>query len=663
MKPLRDNLTEPKTQKAKGIRALEKSGHLRNVTNAHYLVQTKDDVARVRRYGAENYSLVLRDTAIRPCPPRARHGYFETERVSYEHFFPKLTEKFDQVKRDHEDAELLVAPWVEAVSSGILTANSITIGPGHDGATGGKDAQVIKLASIEENEQAGQCWYDRTTAGIHPDEGTYIEFVRRNDNNVNVVLTQLRGGPPSCGSADYIPESTDGMKVTRVVEFSEEQYTLLEWEQATANFPRGTVVYHPGGAVACHAGVHCVLNGIPYITTLKPVLGSKLHATQANEYTNEDLLLQGIRNGMYRYKARHAPHMVHTALFALHNYGADRGEISSFLVGLGVAYTWKLIASACLGELRHGFKHITASPRGAVESLFSVEADYKSRESYYREALVMQDDLLENMLVDATKSYAYDYWGAGYGGIAWAQCALSALALRDNMLLTLNNPTRRRIRLLISAFNRAINTAHNNGSPLQKFSGCLYGNDCMTYAAFMNRAWLLKDAAAAICDAVVVDMKRKDIVLEPLTSSWRGKLDRRDMKVISTGARNQWRTERHWQAVAVESVARAVSGSKLEHKRCRCTNCSPHLHKTLCVGQCATDVSPAKPYCTTKCDVRRARTGGDISQCPCTVCVEAQLKAGQEVCLCVGDECCKACCCHSCYADDDDEPDDVEDGE
>ena len=253
-----------RTQKAIGLATLRYAGLN---TPPHLIVQSVQE--------AESYDcLPWPQTFARPCPLRPRHGFIDSRRVST---VEELRALVAHVLSVEPEGEVLLMPYVNARRSAVMTRNQVTVGLGHDGATGGKPGAVVFPLSHVDIPHA-----DGVSHG-------YVESVI--SINDEVKFTQLRDGPPSPAPAvTWIPQD---VTVQRVLVPTDD---ALAWELTCQNAQRGDFAHIPGGTMVCHAAVHCVLHGIPLTFAQEPPrIGDTL---KANADEAPKLYLDDVAHGI-----------------------------------------------------------------------------------------------------------------------------------------------------------------------------------------------------------------------------------------------------------------------------------------------------------------------------------------------------------------------------
>lgn len=427
-----------KTQKARGFVALAEMDTIR-VPTPYRVFGSREEIV-----GINTKSLPNRLFA-RPCPIRPRHGFVESRGIdkSDPAFIDKLTEIWEETVKADPESELLLTPRIDAKFNMILTPTRMAVGTGHDGATAGKNGSIalpllgVKFSEINNNI----C----TRAGVDLEkDDPYIEAVM--DGGL-VYFTQLRAGvkiPPTVGE-DFIPHT---MRVMEVIEASGD---LMEWEKQVQNIKEGTVVYHIGGTLISHYGVHCMYNNIPILTSRIPEIGDIIVATPAVKKPNPDDVIKGLMIGSsMKVTYISTPNLIKSMLVIAHNAGAMGGRNGMWL-GVAAMIMMRAGMAASHGEARHAKD--TASSRGEIYKC-SFEDFFASREE----------------LGKAQWLFLNHNWPSGsFGGKAWAACTKAIIELDQRMRELITNKTDEAVSALVTKLNEAINQAHNGGWWLNKF--------------------------------------------------------------------------------------------------------------------------------------------------------------------------------------------------
>lgn len=455
----------PRTQKADGLVA---AGLFYPTTPLLALIDVRATDQRIEEEGGEALAQMLTSNPFaRPCPMRPRHGFVESRRVSD---MGALLQVVRETREADPEGEVILVKYVESEFSGVLTPGLLVLGEGNDGATQGRGAASLSVSS-------GIRIYHQGTA-----DAAYIEFVAHRYGSP--IVTQIRGGPAQPGKQDFVPNR---LKVKAVVEV-DNTMSLLEWEAVVARFKPGTVVYHPGGSAASHYGVHCVVRGVPYLTTHRPVVGRMVTPTRGRGRVPLQEVLKGIRLGdgapvlrlwknseVWKTPARFV-------LFALHNYAwLIRSKLGAQLMGVALNFATRLSIMAIAGEARH--KTRPMPERAAVHG------------HAWRDPMPHVKQIYAYWYLFTTKQ-----WRTGYGGPRWAACANSTRRLTNALIGFSQRPTAKGYAEAIYALNEVVNVAHNNGKFLSKFlsnvdfDAAVYGDSIWIITRLAKPLWNILEA-------------------------------------------------------------------------------------------------------------------------------------------------------------------------
>lgn len=433
---------EARTQKARGVLALCEASPY-NTFPWVVVAQGREEVGGAFAL-AKGFS-GGRPIFARPCPIRPRHGFVESRCLAS---MEEAKALWDELERADPEGELMLTPFLRAQYNAIFAPGLVVVGPGHDGATSGRNAISLPLPSswVDESKMAGL---------IAPGEVPYIEGVLTEGG---WVLTQYRSGPPPT-AGDYIPER---VKVERVVRV-DEGMDLLEWEGLVKSLGKGAVVYHPGGSTASHYGVHCIACGVPYLTSREPRVGEVLEPTNVGWGRREsDALAEAIREAFERGDIE--DDLLPLSLALVHSIGAyvadNPSEEAIKLLGWAIVYLARACAGASLGELRY-------SPRRCRLPV-DVPAD-GDRDDIYADALKFGVVDTIRYLAIAKEDFSSGGWPRGYGGRRWANASSLALSYVRGIVSFLNRPSRRALGGLMQKANRLLHAVHNNGWYLNKW--------------------------------------------------------------------------------------------------------------------------------------------------------------------------------------------------
>lgn len=462
-----------RTQKARGIEQSKTVAYLLRAREIHgteiigiedAIIETPPDI---------------KGKFVRPCPTTPRHGFVDSRIVKSADEFSKLA--WETYSMD-ENAEIVIMPYISADSNMILTPSGITFGHGHDGATSGKQALTLPVASNLSKRLGANLL---KLSGVGENEDPYIELVTTwgpgyssSKANIDNFVTQLRAGPRINGlSDDYVPQD---MEISDIVEI-EDGHDLVAWETEARELAEqeGVVVYHPGGALSSHFGVHCVINKLPYITSKQPVVGGKLKRTDQESWVEQDYV--EVAKWIRRYDSIGAPVdpkevalMGIGALHALSSFLLNRNRLTPRVLGMALAWMPRVFAALTLGECRHTsciykwdiLEGVQPFPKGHMAHVDSYWG--LSRDQVYKSA--MDSNLREVGEILAWTHVVHDLgqWSGGYGGEAWRKCAEASINFHEDITRFLRNPGEERALQLFNTFNTTMNQAHNGGWWLNK---------------------------------------------------------------------------------------------------------------------------------------------------------------------------------------------------
>ncbi len=424
------------TQKAKGVMVLQSSGHrIPSTVVARSEIQLVYNVAAKLR--------LAKRTFLRGCPKRPRHGFIDSKVVST---VDEAKALWNEVIAAEPDGEMLVCDYIDAAYNVVWTPNGLTIGQGNSGATGGKGAVLFPLTS-----KIPASWLELSKrAGIDiPREHPFIEAVI--DKNENTWLTQLRAGPPAPQVENYIPRKVCVKKVIDARRFGS-----MEWELLVPSLEEGEVIWHEGGGLNCHHGIHAFIHKKPYVTTFEPKVGDILGKSTIEESYDINSFINGLAAGTVI--TMEANHMLRVMAIGLHNAVSLTGRFS-FWLGASVALMLKLGTAAAYGEYRHSDRASLMASKGLIK--------VQKGGAY---STVFEDYFYARSKVAAV---CIDFWncpwGTGYGGPKWGDCIEHTILLDQFVCELLRQPSQEAISKIIAQFNVVVEKAHNGGWWLNKF--------------------------------------------------------------------------------------------------------------------------------------------------------------------------------------------------
>lgn len=497
------------TQKAMGIQMLHhaieffRGGFSRLETavyKANQLVDSESSIAElvVERHRAQYGPSVM---FVRPCPVRPRHGFVDSQAVSvnsYKESTAKLKAIAEAALSADPDSEIAISQFLKAECNAILTNTGVTLGPGNDGATSGRNSITIPIKTDLDK----LIKYKTHQFGVGAAEGAYLEFVDSDapENPFGYsppYITQVRAGPKVEASDDYIPRRT---KVGQIITITPDQ-NLLDWEQDTQKYAnvRNLVVYHEGGSINSHFGVHCVINQVPYITSFQPKLGSIIDKTAQTEWQDDDFAY--IAELVKRYdqldhrtlfdssRAKYA-RFVLSGLHAIGNLMQSRSEYAFRAAAAALVTGARLFNTVATGELRHVNGNVTPD---TPAYLFFDHARLRkyalnglsNRDTLYSDAMGDHSFMVTaaNRVLGSYYNYSQPEWHSGYGGYTWAECAKGSFLFSQKLAFFVLEPNRKNLQDVLNEFNALVNLVHNNGWWLNKVLGADELERCSKYPA------------------------------------------------------------------------------------------------------------------------------------------------------------------------------------
>lgn len=418
-----------RTQKAKGLGMLHYYGF---PTPSWHVVQSVAEVPS---------TLPWPTTFARPCPVTPRHGFLDSRKVAS---VDDLRALVAETLAIDPQGEVLLMPYVNARRSAVMASNQVTIGLGHDGATGGKaGAIVMPLAHVNIPKAEG------VTNG-------YLESVISQSDDVKFV--QLRDGPAApAPRATWIPRD---VTIKRILVPTDD---ALAWEETCKHAVPGDFAHIPGGTMVCHAAVHCVLHKIPLTFERElPALGAryKANADEAPRMYLDDVA-HGISAGLLG-DGSISRHMK-AAVFAVHQglvLPQSRDGARAF--GAGIASLMRAGTACCLGELRH-------TKTGAKMLREQFMPDELQREQIYRNAWTRYLDA-RKLLAPAAANFANgkNWPSSSYGGKNWQNCTTLTFRVDEHAQALVANPTQSAFDALLAVAHNLINAVHNGGDLFTK---------------------------------------------------------------------------------------------------------------------------------------------------------------------------------------------------
>lgn len=489
--------TVAKTQKARGLQTLSALRLLESHVALIRKPLTKTD--------KETLSFPI---MVRPCPVKPRHGFVDSRVVKSILGINRVLE--ETLKADPKGEVILMTP-IQSEFSAIVTDSAVTLGPGTDGATSGKNCIVIPcITNLRNTLRAhGQFIYRSNKlgvvqrldvlryAGVTKDAGIFIE-------TVGDQVVQLRTGPTTdFGAARYMgrPVVTPNMVYTvdNFVDFLAFEARLDHYAEMYADAPWDVVVYHPGAGLSSHYAVQAITRGFSVFTDIKPVIGhSYVSASFNKNYIAPSSVFrkQVIQAMAVGYETIPTAQTLQWAIAIIQGLAAaERTVPSAGLVIAASVVIAKAGVALCLGEHRHFFRsgpgrhgHVALAP---VSFPLELSMHYKKgnlgRSQVYHEAFKLPWNQLStwqqmlSLMACVEVDYRNDDWSPGYGGYKWAECTKATFEIIKALLpFVLTTPTApvmagspdttidTQINQLIGACNRLITLSHNSAKCLTK---------------------------------------------------------------------------------------------------------------------------------------------------------------------------------------------------
>jgi len=469
---------QPKTQKIRGINALGVANVVSRQLSiaaaaAHMChwqwASAKDVLAATDPMKAVNAVLrtAMKDLKlfVRPCPLQPRHGFVDSRIVVSGDDLRSIAA--EAVAADPE-AELLLTQFIPADYSAILTETTLSLGKGHDGATSGASQTIFApKSSIPEG-----CLHLKKVAGIPDTDEFYVELVQ---SDACLIPVQIRGGPAQMAISDYIPAD---LVVKKVIQASPD-IDLLAWERIINNARPGDIVWAPDMSLSNHYCVHAVVHKVPCVTTFEPAVGQSLARLEAPVWDLPEWrkLAEYMKDFNGReLQAGYAPDWAKLGLAALHCSAAQctATDAQLRLLAYGAAAHFRLMAAACVGELRHVHRtnqdSAGDSPRGPLyETLFP---DGRGTErSYYTDRCFSSPPKILERALHATQAGFTDLiWESAYGGKKWAQITRETAKFGQALRKFQRVPCAPTWAKVVRCWNYMIHQEHNGGDgALAKF--------------------------------------------------------------------------------------------------------------------------------------------------------------------------------------------------
>lgn len=470
--------TKPTTQKIRGINALGVCNpivdQLCSPTAASHLcswqwASAKDVLAATDPMEGVNVNLrlAMRDLKlfVRPCPMQPRHGFVDSRIVVSGDDLRSIAA--EAVAADPE-AELLLTQFIPADYSAILTETTLSLGKGHDGATSGASETIFAPKSSVPKA----CRHLKTKAGIPDTDEFYVELVQ---SGTCLIPVQIRGGPAQMAISDYIPAD---LVVKKVIQASP-GIDLLAWERTINNARPGDIVWAPGMSLSNHYCVHAVVHKVPCVTTFEPAVGQSLARLEAPVWDAPDW--HKLAEYMKDFNRRELPSAysydwAQLGLAALHCSATQctATDAQLRLLAYGAAAHFRLMAAACVGELRHISRTEKADGEPyALASLYETVFRGKcvtERSCYTDRCFCCPPKILERALSAVQAGFTDLNWESAYGGKKWAQITRETAKFGRALRKFQRVPCAPTWAKVVQRWNYMIHQEHNGGDgALAKF--------------------------------------------------------------------------------------------------------------------------------------------------------------------------------------------------
>jgi len=387
-------------------------------------------------------------------------------------------------------------PKIEAAYNAIVTPSRITLGRGHDGATGGKPSVTIFTgSSIVKYVVPTQTANAFTADG----EQTFVEIVGESpklslcgaERNTAYVVQVRSGHEPKGANVDFIPEDT----IVQRIHVTDENTDLLAWQQLAATFTKGDVIY--AASLSCHGAVHGVANNVPVITSHMPEKGELLRAGAVSQpdYKRIAKLIESLISE--NENLSHNKVLFGWKLLHLLPYNLQAGN--EIVIAYALFYLLLGGIAGCLGEYRHkkGTGRVKGFPKKGTAS----------RNDVFTQVFKNKRQGFELIYRVWSSFYRTDHWpSSGFGGKKWAECTSETIFLQRNIAAFLRKPTAERLAKCIEQGNVLAHCQHNGGLLFDKFG-----------ASSENVGDLAANGSVVLRLLDLLDRNPQDISLHPET--------------------------------------------------------------------------------------------------------------------------------------------------
>lgn len=514
-------------QKIKGILGLSSAikgvAEYSKIENAIVVSENLDIENIIHKHHYENCRHKIEDIIpnikgkfMRPVPHNPEHGFVDSRLVKTEQ---DVLEVIEEIRKTGEIPEFIAMPLIDCQYSGVITPDMISLGKGHDGATQGLNAFIMpleiddkdrdKLSKMFWDVEEGYCPVCKITSKVKYSsticikcnnllerKWPYVETLYE-DQYTYPTVVQLRSGPE-------LKIENEKIKVKYVKQI-DSSMDLIEWgklskqlkedisinENGTKDLYSRTcpVIWHPGGAISSHFGVHCKETKLPYITsTIAPKEGDIIEIG-IRQNTNVEAFREGLVIGLEtslvdleKDGRKKAKRYLKNFLAALHGYALlDLGnaEVARF-IGFSFAVGTRVVSALPIGEARH-----KKESRKLIENIIDIE--FKKLNNHhtmcscgacrgliYSVAWLVDLSISIRALTAAYDSFRMPIWGGSdnlsgaYGGKKWASCTLSTLNIFIAFRGLLKASTIENVTEIVDKINIMVNEAHNGGWFLNK---------------------------------------------------------------------------------------------------------------------------------------------------------------------------------------------------
>jgi hypothetical protein len=447
---------------------------------------------------------------VRPCPLVPRHGFVDSRVLDGKDTLG-LEMIYKEIEAAGEQIQLIISPIIDGLASSIVTDNSITIGPGNDGATAGKNSKSLLFQTGFDRMIKKYTNWSSFSYNLPPESSLYCEFVYGSLFPIPYIV-QIREGPKTSGSVDFIPED---ITVKEVISDAKLPEDLLAWESfiAESAVRPGLVFNHTSGSLASHYAVHCVVNNIPVVCSRRVQPGERLHkiVEEKKNYINIARNCRAALGLMQRPRHKesikfHRGEDLLLGLASIHASSTANWNHSDTATMLfyGFLALIKTVAVLCAGEARHARSNadsgsdVALNKAGRAGRLFRKlsrgNGNGGSRNKVYK---TIYDMGLSNWMMSlyfARYMFEMPIWSEGFGGKSWRLCTEAGIQALEDMVEFLDSPSSKTFNALLMSTNKLAALVHNNGRLYNKLVNDQEADAVAMYPglAFLNiRTWRL----------------------------------------------------------------------------------------------------------------------------------------------------------------------------